>query len=350
MEWLKNISLRKFLSVLIIFLSIIGVGLHFLTSLILNIVVEGCTCWHPFYWVIHFITAIIIPIIAAAVFYHIKLKAPMSQLAMGAKRIMENDLDFSIKVNSKDELGQLCNSFELMRTELAKSNRTLWQQMEERKRLNAAFAHDLRNPVTVLKGSAMILQKGLEQDNLKNAEESIALITQYSARIERYIQAMTSVQKLEDLWFAPKKDDWFSLAKSLKNSLSILGTNAGKRIEFISSGENNPIYVDGYIVHNVAENIVSNALRYAEDSIVANMSCDSEKITISVSDDGPGFSSAVLKKGASPFLRDDTALQGEHFGMGLYICRLLCEKHGGSLTLENHTGGAKTTAEFILKT
>jgi len=293
----------------------------------------------------------VVPIIIAAIFYNLKLKTPLSQLNMGAKRIKENDLDFIINFSSKDELGQLCESFESMRVELLKSNRELWQQMEERKRLNAAFAHDLRNPVTVLKGSAAILQKGLEQENLttENASENVSLIAQYSARIENYIQAMTSVQKLEELSHTPRITEWSSLAKELKNSLSIISSSAGKNADFFSSNKDKQINVDSYMVHNVAENLVTNALRHSKDSITVDMSCDDKKITICVSDDGPGFSSGILKKGATPFLRDNNEPQGQNFGMGLYICHLLCEKHGGSLSLENHSNGAKATATFYFK-
>ena len=67
---------------------------------------------------------------------------------------------------------------------------------------------------------------------------------------------------------------------------------------------------------------------------------------MSVYDDGFGFSPKILEKGATPFLRDDSIEQGQNFGIGLYICRLLCEKHGGSLTLENSENGAKVTATF----
>ena len=353
MEWLRRMSLRKSLFLIATVGLFTGVYLGNLIMFIAGNFTDRCLCRGSLPTILlSIIIQTTIPIVTAILFYKIKLKTPIAQLRMGSQKIMENDLDFSIKYNSSDELGQLCQSFELMRTELLKSNQKLWQQMEERKRLNAAFAHDLRNPVTVLKGSAMILQKGLEQGNLsaESAEESISLIAQYSARIEGYIQAMTSAQKLEDLSFAPKKDDWLSLSKKLKNSLSILGVSAEKEIEFSSSSENYEIYIDRYIVHNVAENLVSNAFRYSKDSVTVDMSCDGEVITIIVSDDGPGFPPAILKKGAVPFLRDDTTLQGENFGMGLYICNLLCEKHGGSLTLENHAGGAKVTAKFILKT
>jgi len=352
MEWLKKMSLRKSLFLVIIVTFAIGNMLSQLVLQTLSSMTGACMCGgSPTAILMSIALSFAVPIIIAAVFYHIKLKAPLSQLNMGAKRIKENDLDFSINFSSKDELGQLCESFESMRAQLLKSNRELWQQMEERKRLNAAFAHDLRNPVTVLKGSAAILQNGLEQGNLtiENASESISLLTQYSDRIENYIQAMTSAQKLEELVFTPKTTDWLSLTKELKSSLSIIGSNSGIKIKFFNSDKNKQMNVDSYMIHNVAENLFNNALRHSQDSVAVDMFCDDEKITISVSDDGPGFSFDILKKGAVPFLRDADVIQGQNFGMGLYICHLLCEKHGGSLILENHSEGAKATAKFYFK-
>jgi len=354
MEWIKRMSLRKSLTVIILLFIAIGVILY---SLVMNIIRNLQLPVFDNYLdnLIQFIKmippyaiAVSVPIIATAIFYKIKLKTPLLQLSLGAKRIMENDLDFSIECNSKDELGQLCESFESMRIELLKSNRELWRQMDERKHLNAAFAHDLRNPVTVLKGSAKILQKGLTQGNLtiENAEESISLIIQYTERIENYIQAMTSVQKLEELPVSPLKTDWSTLIKELENSLSILSANMGKEIQVFSSNGNQQLCVDKYMIYNVAENLVNNALRYSENNIMVDMSYDSEKVVLCVSDDGSGFSTTIINKGATPFLRDENSKYKQNFGMGLYICRLLCEKHGGRLTLENHLAGAKATATF----
>jgi len=354
MEWIKRMSLRKSLTVIILLFVAIGVILY---TLVMNIIrnlqlpvfdnyLDNLTQFIKM--IPPYAIAVSVPIIATAIFYKIKLKAPLFQLNMGAKRIMENDLDFSIAYSSKDELGRLCESFESMRVELLKSNKELWRQMDERKHLNAAFAHDLRNPVTVLKGSSKILQKKLTQGDLtiENAQESISLIIQYTERIENYIQAMTSTQKLESLTIAPSKIDWSILTKELENSLSILSVNTGKDIQVFSSNHNKQPCVDKYIIYNVAENLVCNALRYAKSHIMVDISCDSEKLTLYVSDDGSGFSTAIIENGATPFLRDDDSKSEQNLGMGLYICRLLCEKHGGTLTLENHLAGAKVTATF----
>ena len=73
-------------------------------------------------------------------------------------------------------------------------------------------------------------------------------------------------------------------------------------------------------------------------------------LSLTVEDDGPGFPPAALKRAAEPYYRGDNSPspQGElHFGLGLYICRSLCEKHGGRLTLANRPqGGARVTASF----
>lgn len=288
--------------------------------------------------------------LADMVFYRVKLKKPLAVLQRSAERIQRQDLDFTVKKYADDELGTLCTAFETMRTELLKNNQELWRQMEERKRLNAAFSHDLRNPVTVLKGSSKILQKNLEQGSLtsENAKDTIALITQYTGRIETYVEAMTSAQKLEEFKCIPQPVDWWVLCNNLENSLSIISENTGKELKYSYQGEDRQIWVDQYILQNIAENLISNAFRYAKELVSVHLSYVQDRIVLEVSDDGSGFSSVILHKGATPFLRDDNTSEQEHFGMGLYVCRLLCEKHGGNLTLENTPTGAKVIAAFYI--
>ena len=249
-------------------------------------------------------------------------------------------------------MGRLCSSFETMRASLEENNREMWRSMEERKRLNAAFSHDLRNPVTVLKGSTTLLKKKLKNGNFdnENVEETISLIGQYTNRIEGYIEAMTTAQKLEDWKCSPSSVNWSVLTNELEHSLSFLSEDMGKKIIFSFNGTDSKLFVDRTIIQNVAENLVNNALRYANTIVNVELSHKNEEMMISIFDDGLGFSSAILRKGAEPFLRDGDAAKQEHFGMGLYICRLLCEKHGGNLVIENTANVAKVTASFqILK-
>lgn len=286
---------------------------------------------------------------ADLVFYRLKLKKPLAELQAGAERIMQNDLDFSIQSISKDELGQLCNAFEEMRLELVKNNRELWRQMEERKRLNAAFSHDLRNPVTVLKGSAKILKNGLLNGTLssQSAQDSVTLIEEYAGRIETYVEAMSSVQRLEELQCSPKNISLEAVIKELSDSFHLLTMDSGIKVEERFEKPQKDAWLDKAIVFNVAENLIANAKRFAKSKIQISLMLDAETLILSVQDDGPGFPQAILQKGAKPFLRSDESNEpGSHFGMGLYVCRLLCEKHNGSIKLQNTPIGALVTASF----
>ena len=86
------------------------------------------------------------------IFYNRELKVPIYMLMDASRRIADNQLDFKLEYNKPNEFGMLCRAFDEMRQALYESNRELWRSLEERKRLNAAFSHDLRTPLTVLRG------------------------------------------------------------------------------------------------------------------------------------------------------------------------------------------------------
>lgn len=100
--------------------------------------------------------------VTAVLFYHLKLKNPVAALTSGASLIIANDLDFIVEIDTADELGQLCTAFETMRQSLLANHKELWRQTEERKRLNAAFSHELRNPITVLKGAVKLAKQSVK--------------------------------------------------------------------------------------------------------------------------------------------------------------------------------------------
>lgn len=295
--------------------------------------------------VIYFTAAVIV---SGAVIYRCKLREPIRMLQSGAQRIMEQDLDFTISSDSGDELGQLCAAFEKMRGQLQKNNRELWRQAEERRRLNAAFSHDLRNPVTVLKGSVRLMEKSLEQDNLppENIRKNLAQMSRYTERIADYIEVMSSAQRLEDTPCIPKAISFGKIRAGFQEGAGLLLQDCRVRLVFAFHGsDGTPLWLDEAIFSAVSENLLTNAGRYAEKEICAALSLRRDRLILKVEDDGEGFSEELLRKGMQPFVRGDKSDPG-HFGMGLYICRLLCEKHGGSLHLTNGASGAVVTAEL----
>ena len=274
---------------------------------------------------------------AGALFYRWKLAEPIALLREGTRRIQAHDLDFTIPPVSDDELGQTCAAFEQMRRELLKTNRELWRQAEERQRLNAAFAHDLRNPVTVLKGSVKLLR----QD--PSDPQALDRLERYTARIEQYVEAMSSVQRLEQLPVRASAVDYATLVSELEETARLLAPALAVTVTGPDAGA---ARLDHGLFLTVAENLIGNGARFAISRLEVALVPVDGTLSLWVADDGPGFPAWLLESGPKPFGK---AAGGDgHFGMGLYTSGLLCRKHGGGLRLENRETGGAATASFRL--
>ena len=285
--------------------------------------------------------------LAGLVYYRRKLKRPLGILKMGAERIAENDLDFEIKYDVEDEFGQLCLAFEKMRSSLENNSKETWRQMEERKRLNASFSHDLRTPLTVLEGHLDILQKYTDNGALSKEDitEIYSVMSIQLRRLSRYVSSMSKLQSLDDIPLSPKPTDADELIKTLRNTADIIC--AEKKLVFTNEIRPQMLSVDLEIVLQVFENLLSNAVRYANSEICVTCKTINNHLIIIVSDDGCGFDSKDIKRATDPFYTTEKKSEGEHFGLGLNICKILCQRHGGGINLNNNkSGGAKITVYF----
>ena len=274
--------------------------------------------------------------VAGGLFYRWKLKEPIRILLEGTRRIQAHDLDFTLPAVSADELGQICAAFEEMRQELLKTNQELWRQAEERKRLNAAFAHDLRNPVTVLKGSVKLLRQAPSDPHTLDRLEN------YTVRIEQYVEAMGSIQRLEQMPVRVAAVPLSILCSEMEETARLLAPS----LETVVCGpEVGAAEIDHGIFLTVAENLIGNGARFAKQRLEITLSLEEGTLSLSVADDGPGFPDQLLKSGPKPFGKTEES--GTHFGMGLYTSGLLCRKHGGGLRLESSaSGGAAAIASL----
>ena len=120
-------------------------------------------------------------IAAMLLFYRNNLKKPFEELWVASEKIANNDLNIFIDYEREDELGQICTAFKMMRTTLEDNFSKMWRQVEERKELNAAFAHDLRTPLTVLKGYSDMLQ---DSDNPQTRRIAVTMSKNIFRRTE----------------------------------------------------------------------------------------------------------------------------------------------------------------------
>ncbi|CAJ67314.1 sensor histidine kinase [Clostridioides difficile] len=289
-------------------------------------------------------------LLADIIFYKVKLKTPIEILNKGAMEISNNNLDFCLEYNNNDELGNLCNAFEKMRSELNKNNIKMWTMINDRKQLNAAFSHDLRNPLTVLKGYSNYLTKYIPTGKLSDEKilSTTQLMSEHINRIEYYVENMSNAQRLEDLVVSKSMSNINKFIENLDENISIIAKQEGKSFTLKNQINNINLFFDENIILRVVENIISNAFRYARNTVSILIYLEQELLTFVIEDDGIGFSKESLKLALRPFYRDKTLNDSNaHFGMGLYISKILCEKHGGSISIENNsTNSAKITVKF----
>ena len=113
-----------------------------------------------------FVYTVITMLVFASFFYRKRLKKPFAILEGAVDRIGRKDLDFTVSYASEDEMGRLCASFEEMRKSLEENQKEMWKLVEDQKQLNAAFAHDLRTPLTVIRGYSDFLVRYLPKGTI----------------------------------------------------------------------------------------------------------------------------------------------------------------------------------------
>lgn len=279
-------------------------------------------------------------------FYRRRIRQPLQAMIEAANRVANGDLDFRVGIRSRDEFGRISEAFEQMRAALEQNSRESWRIAEERKRLNAAFSHDLRTPLSVLKGRIDLLADFYPSGNLDREEtvSAISALRRNADRLERYVTSMTSVQKLDDLQPQRREVELTELVEEMHDiATSLSGAKTITTNEILTGA----LILDSGILFRVFENLIANAERFAAECIQITFHATPDSFAFIVTDDGPGFTPEALERATDPYYRGSDKEADTHFGLGLYLCRLLCEKHGGALSVGNApSGGAEVTARF----
>lgn len=289
-------------------------------------------------------------------FYRVHIAAPLAELAGAADRIAEQDLDFAIGTVRGRELGRLSETLEHMRASLLEAQRELWRTAESRRRLNAAFAHDLRTPITVLKGTVEMAQMRLRRGDTLDMDALDALSSQV-ARLERYATSMGGLTKLEDRPVERERLSADVLRGELEHHVAGVVSARGSELdlELASRSESAEsirhdmtVLLDLSLVEEVLDNLLSNACAHAVSSVTFDIMVDAGTLALVVTDDGPGFTPEALHRGCDPFFSENKS--AEHFGLGLNVSSVLCGLHGGEIALTNaETGGARVIATFDVR-
>ena len=284
------------------------------------------------------------------IFLDKKVKPALTAIAQGLNYINMGDYSHEISWHSEDEVGKLCEEMEQMRKNMLNQRKDQWRQQEQQRKINAAFAHDIRTPLTVIRGYTEFLQKYVPTGRVTEEIllEKLNTMHQQEERLFRFSTTMTTIQNIEK-WEPCSK--WYQVSEVMGELGAViqgLRQSTEKEICLHTEIPEQKLLLDKNLITEVFENLLSNALRFARNCVQIEITLQGRSFTLYIKDDGPGFSKKALRSGMDAYFSEEENSM-EHFGIGLSICRMLCENHGGNLTLQNSVQqGAISAATLIV--
>lgn len=279
-----------------------------------------------------------------------RIKQPVDELMLAVEKIRQQDLNFTINYQRHNELGDLCSAFNQLRRELQQSLEREWRKQEEMRTTIAALSHDLRTPVTIIQGHVEGLARA-EAGEKRNSrlERYLPVLEASSQRMARLLNDMLLVSALEQSSFLIQPQP-VVLAEEMEGKARVYKLQAAAHeIEFSYTYHNlaaqeTPVFLDLHRLEQILDNLFENALRYtpAHGQIFLTCTRDSRSLAFVLRDTGCGIASEDLPHVFARFYHGKQQPESKlprASGLGLYTCKLLVEKQGGTIAIQNHPSG-----------
>lgn len=158
---------------------------------------------------------------------------------------------------------------------------------------------------------------------------------------------MKSINRLDEIIINRECINKDELHMKAETILTVLAQKYEKQFEIHSEIGKQRLYLDLSVFLEIFENLIDNAMRFSDQYVYVEFCYSQSRLTVSIRDDGKGFQPDELKKVVKPYYHGENA-GTEHYGMGLYICKMLCEKQGGFLQVYNPPGGGACVEFYIV--
>lgn len=273
----------------------------------------------------------------------------MDMLLTAAHKIEQQDLDFTVDKTKIVEIDRVLDAFDHMKLALKQSLIKQWQDDKMRQEQLSALAHDLKTPLTIIRGNTELL---LDLPLLEEQKECADYIETSAMQMQNYVQTLIEVTKSwESTQLNFQTIDLDSFLQEIKNQISGLCAVNNISLRWDCRQHTATISADHDYLIRALMNVLSNAVEHTPQGgeIKFDVSENGEMLSFMITDTGNGFSDEALRHGTEQFFMEDESRSSKsHYGIGLYVAASVAQKHKGQLLLENdkETGGAKVTLEI----
>ncbi len=280
---------------------------------------------------------------------------PIYKLKRATQNIRDGNLDFTIEAESDDELGELCRNFEQMRQRLKDSTEEKISSEKENRVLISNIAHDLKTPITTVKGYAEGLIDGVA-DTPEKQEKYIRMIYNKANEMDRLINELTLYSKI-DTNRIPYNFQKLNVADYFKDCIEEIGLDLEEKNIGLSyynyADPKTVIIADPEQLMRVIANIVGNSVKYMNKKvgyINIRIKDVGDFIQVELEDNGQGIDMKDLPHIFDRFYRSDASRNSSTggSGIGLSIVRKIIEDHGGKIWATSKVGTG-TIMYFVIR-
>ena len=283
------------------------------------------------------------------------IAVPLVKLKKATKNIKEGNLDFVLEVEGNDEFSQLCQDFEEMRKRLKESTEEKILMDKENKELISNISHDLKTPITAVKGYVEGIMDGVA-DTPEKMDRYVRTIYNKTNEMDHLINELTFYSKIDTnripyTFSKLNVEDYFSdCAEELGLEMETRGIEL-VYANYVEKGVQ--VIADGEQIRRVIHNIVSNAIKYMEKPrgiIQLRVKDVGDFIQVEIEDNGEGIAAKDLPYIFDRFYRTDVSRNSSKggSGIGLSIVKKIMEDHGGKVWATSRLG-IGTIMYFVLR-
>lgn len=295
---------------------------------------------------------ILLSIAFVAIRFGKTLKKKLNSIIQATEKIQNQELDFSIEEDNIKELNTVLRSINNMRVALKESLEKQWKMEQLRKEQISALAHDLKTPLTLIRGNAELLQ---DLNLTDDQGECVQYIEASSLQMQNYVQMLIEVTKSDSLFKVRLSEvEIDSFLQNIKKQAMGLCTVKNIKLQWNCRIQTQKMSMDFSLMERAINNIMANAIEHTPvgGTIIFEVREEDDNIIFVITDSGKGFTEEGLKHATEQFYMGDSSRSTKsHYGMGLYIADTITKQHNGFLILENSKDvkGAKVTLKLPMQ-
>ena len=305
-----------------------------------------------------FISAFVILISVALVvglWVYRSIAVPLVKLKKATQNIKEGNLDFVLDVEGKDEFSELCQDFEEMRRRLKESTEEKSLIEKENRELISNISHDLKTPITAVKGYVEGIMDGVA-DTPEKMDRYVRTIYNKTNEMDHLINELTFYSKIDTnripyTFSKLNVEDYF---EDCSEEVGLELETRGIELVYANYVEKDVMVIaDGEQIRRVIHNIISNAIKYMDKPkgiIQIRIKDVGDFIQIEIEDNGKGIGPKDLPYIFNRFYRTDVSRNSSKggSGIGLSIVKKILEDHGGKVWATSRLG-IGTIMYFVLR-